>query len=105
MFVRPCILCVADGAPRGAAATSIIYRRSDALGIRGGNDTNGETALRQRPRSHGIIIGWRKHMDVRTGFNGNAIGSALAAALVLACLGTGAAQAAGDAAKGKAAFE
>ena len=44
-------------------------------------------------------------MDVRTGFNGNAIGSALAAALVLACLGTGAAQAAGDAAKGKAAFE
>jgi len=41
-------------------------------------------------------------MDVRTGFNGNAIGTALAATLAL---GTGAAQAAGDAAKGKAAFE
>ena len=44
-------------------------------------------------------------MDVRTGFNGNAVRTALAAALALACLDTGAAQADGDAAKGKAAFE
>ena len=44
-------------------------------------------------------------MEVRTGLSGNAIGTALLAVLALACLGTGAANAAGDAAKGKAAFE
>ena len=44
-------------------------------------------------------------MEVRTGLNGIAIGTALVAVLALACLGTGAANAAGDAAKGKAAFE
>jgi cytochrome c len=43
-------------------------------------------------------------MDVRTGFNGNAMRTALAAALALACLGVAVANAAGDAAKGKAAF-
>jgi cytochrome c len=43
-------------------------------------------------------------MGVRNGFNENAMRSALAAALALACLGAGGAKAAGDAAKGKAAF-
>lgn len=43
-------------------------------------------------------------MDVRSGFNGNIMGTALVAALALAWLGNGAANADGDAAKGKSAF-